>query len=104
MMRRCEVANPKFDWKDVVDWGIEELNGKSLLVVLGKLVVEAVVYHLWKQRNDIRHGNNLRPEQILQRIDWEIRNRIMRCEKFGNIAINRDLCCKWGLSDKILYC
>lgn len=68
-----------------------------------KLVLGAVVYHLWKKRNDVRHGNILKSEeQILHRIDWEVRTCIMGCGKFGNIAANRELCSKWGLQDSNL--
>ena len=38
----------------------------------------AVVYHLCKQRNDIKHCNTTKTEEaIAARIRWEIRARIM---------------------------
>jgi hypothetical protein len=56
------VINPKVVWAEVVYWVVENLKGMSLRVLLCKLVFGAVVYHLWKQRNAIRHGNNVRSE------------------------------------------
>jgi hypothetical protein len=35
-------------------WGIIDLKGRSLIVSLGKLACGAVVYHLWKPRNDLK--------------------------------------------------
>jgi hypothetical protein len=53
--------------------GIAELKGQILQVSLCKLVLGAVVYHLWKRRNDLKHGNVASSEdQMLKRIDWEI--------------------------------
>jgi hypothetical protein len=34
-----------------------------------------VVYHLWRQRNDVRFGNSLiSEEKMIQKICWEVRN------------------------------
>lgn len=63
MIRRCDVINPKVIWAEVVYWVVENLKGMSLRVLLCKLVFGAVVYHLRKQRNAIRHGNNVRSEE-----------------------------------------
>jgi hypothetical protein len=58
---------------------------RSLRVNLCKLAFGAVVYHLWKQRNN-----------------WVIRTRVMGAEKFKNSSVNKDICCRWGLQDSIL--
>lgn len=41
--------------------------------------MSATVYHFWRQRNDIKHGNQLRTvEGMLQNITWgEARTRII---------------------------
>jgi hypothetical protein len=43
------------------------------------LSLEAVVYHIWKHRNDVRHSNNVLKsnEQILKIISWEIRTLLL---------------------------
>lgn len=79
------------------------VEGSDLQVSLCKLVLGAVVYHLWKRRNDSKHGNVASSEdQMLKRIDWEIRTRIMGVGKFADYSLNRFLCCKWGFQDCIL--
>jgi hypothetical protein len=40
--------------------GSAELRGKSLQVILCRLALAAVVYHIWKHRNDVSHDNVLR--------------------------------------------
>jgi hypothetical protein len=68
------------------------------------LSFEAVVYHIWKHRNDVRHSNNVLKsnEQILKIISWEIRTLLMRIGKFKRSKINKELCRRWD-RDKILH-
>lgn len=69
-MRKCVVGNPNKAWEEVMEWG----------VTLCKLAFETVVYHIWKQRNDIRHDNVLKiEEQILKGMHWEIRSQSDGC-------------------------
>jgi hypothetical protein len=92
-LKKCDVDNPKVIWEVVVEWESAELRGKSLLVILCKLALGAVVYHIWKHRNDVRHGNVLKSEeQILKIIVWEIMTRIMGIGKFKRCEINEKIC------------
>ncbi|XP_019094451.1 PREDICTED: uncharacterized protein LOC109129888 [Camelina sativa] len=44
---------------------------------LRKLVAQAAIYHLWKQRNHLLHNQvSIPPELIFKDIDREIRNTI----------------------------
>jgi hypothetical protein len=55
----------------VVNWFKGGLNNKSLKSVLCRLSLGAVVYHLWKQRNNLLHGNPARSEDtIVLQIKW----------------------------------
>jgi hypothetical protein len=43
-----------------------------------KLAWGAAVYNIWRQRNDVKHGNQIRTEEkVTQNIGWEVRNRVM---------------------------
>ena len=64
----------------IVDLGVNGLAGrvKVLKAVLCKLVLSAYMYHIWRERNNIRHENQVHTEeQIIHRICWEVRSRIM---------------------------
>lgn len=64
------VDDPHLIWEEVMKWGITDLKGRSLNASLCKLAFGAVVYQLWKRRNDLKHGNMVNSEdQILKRID-----------------------------------
>lgn len=63
-----------------------DTKGKSLKVTLCKLAFETVVYHIWKQRNDIRHDNVLKiEEQILKGMHWEIRSQSDGCGEIQEV-------------------
>jgi hypothetical protein len=42
-----------------------KFHGKSLQACLGRLCFGSVMYHLWKHRNDIQHGNILSSEEAI---------------------------------------
>jgi hypothetical protein len=54
-MTLCLITNPCIECDDVVNWSYK-LKGRSLQVLLCKLCLAAVVYHLWRLRNDFYHG------------------------------------------------
>ena len=83
------VDDPLVIWEDVISWGITELKGKSLKVSLCKLAIGAVVYNILKLLNDLKQGNVLHTEdQILKRIDWEIRTKIKGVANTLNFSSN----------------
>jgi hypothetical protein len=70
---------------EVVDWAREKICGKTLQSLLGRLCVGAVIYHLWRHRNDLLHGNSLRSEEvILVQILWEVHGRVLAKGRFRN--------------------
>jgi hypothetical protein len=69
----CGFSDPPFDWDSVVVWCVAKLKGKSLKVCLAKLFLGACIYHLWRQRNALLHGNYHRSEEaIVSQIRWEV--------------------------------
>jgi hypothetical protein len=62
------------------------------------LLEERACYHLWRQRNDLIHGNVPRSEeQIIAHIRWEVRSKIMASCHFKDTARNRRLMQEWNL-------
>jgi hypothetical protein len=59
-MAACFVADLLAYWDDVVHWFKVDVRGKNLKSCLCKLCLEAKVYYLWKQRNDLFRCNTLR--------------------------------------------
>lgn len=53
LMDDCSFTDVSVDWEFVESWGSSMLQGRSLKASLGKLCIGAVVYHLWRQRNDL---------------------------------------------------
>jgi hypothetical protein len=70
---------------------------------LCRLSLGAVVYHLWMQRNDLKLGNQPRTEEeIVKRIIWEIRARMIAKGRFKRSMTNLELCRSWNLPQEIL--
>jgi hypothetical protein len=75
LMTLCLITNPCIEWDDVVNWSYK-LKGRSLQVLLCKLCLVAVVYHLWRLRNDFYHGNTSQTEETLVAFFFEQRKTL----------------------------
>jgi hypothetical protein len=54
------------------------------------------VYHLWRKRNDIQHGNQPKTEEkLMQGTVWDVRSRIRGKGKFRKNVLNVEICSKW---------
>lgn len=83
MLNSSLIVDPYVEWEDVIKWGIKELRDGGLKSNLCRLTIGAVVYHLWKLRNDLKPGNIPRSEEaIVKTIRWEIQSRIMAKGRF----------------------
>jgi uncharacterized membrane protein YhfC len=97
-MADCLVANPVVRWEQLMEWSISNLRVKSLKAILCKLSLAALVYHLWKQRNDLCFGNTPRMEElIIAQIRWQVRMRILHKGKFRRTAENEALASRWNV-------
>jgi hypothetical protein len=84
-LSKCLVKDPPYEWDAIVDLGVNGLAGrvKVLKAVLCKVVLSAYMYHIWRERNNIRHENQVHTEeQIIHRICWEVRSRIVSARGF----------------------
>jgi hypothetical protein len=70
-MTYCLVKDLPVDWEIVVRWCTTVMHEKSLKAILCRLCLSAIVYHLWKQMNDLLHGNILTSEEVIvAQIKW----------------------------------
>lgn len=62
------------------------------------------VYHIWRNQNAFKHNNHpLSDEvQLLQKIKWEVRLRVVGKGRFKRTEGNERLCCIWGIDPQIL--
>jgi hypothetical protein len=75
--------------------GVREWRNKSLKANICKLCWSADLYHLWRHRNDIRHGKPPRAEEkLLHYVAWDVKNRIRCIGKFrrSDVNVNKNLC------------
>jgi len=92
LMAACSFDDPPVTWDDVISWFKEEMRGKSLKSCLCKLCLGATVYHLWKQRNNLLHGNiPLSEEAIVAQIRWKVQARLMAKGSMKYAESNLDL-------------
>ncbi|KAL0884326.1 hypothetical protein Bca101_008307 [Brassica carinata] len=73
---RCGPPLRSFaDWSELLSWIRYPHSRRKLL--LRKLASQAVVFHLWKQRNNLIHNNvSLPPTSVFREIDRVMRNLI----------------------------
>lgn len=73
---RCRPPQTMFtNWAELLSW-IRAARSKGLKL-LQKLATQAVVFHLWKQRNNLVHNQNFIPSSsVFTGIDREVRNII----------------------------
>lgn len=90
VLLRCRTSLTRFtNWSELLSW-IRASTSKKLSI-LRKIAVQAVVYHLWKQRNNLIHNQtSLTTAALFHGIDREIRNIISarRTRKhFGSLIV-----------------
>jgi hypothetical protein len=102
-MYHCGVGNPSLIWEEVMQLGIKNWGNKALKGLVCRLVFGSVVYNLWRTRNVLKHsGQPNTEEQILKKILWEVRARIVGKGKFPKTRENLSLVLLWNLPADIL--
>jgi hypothetical protein len=64
-MADCSFTDVSVDWDFIESWGSTMLQGRSLKASLGRLCLGAIVYHFWRQRNDLLHCNTPCTEEFI---------------------------------------
>jgi hypothetical protein len=91
-MSSCFISDLKMEWGDIATWSSVALKGQGLWTTLCRRSLGAAVYHIWRQRNDLVHGNTPQTEeQIVAHVRWEVRSKIMNSGCFKDSVRNRRL-------------
>jgi hypothetical protein len=102
-LSKCNYVNPPVLWDDVLSLGLQQWKKKTLLATLCRLTFGASIYHIWRTRNDIRHGGSpCTEEQLLQKIQADVRLRVLGKGTFKTTPGNIVLCCTWGIPNGVL--
>jgi hypothetical protein len=105
-MIRCRVANIYVVWvlwDHIVQQGCSSWFHKTLKCLIFRLVLGSTIYNIWLTRNELIHaGHPCSEEQILKKIVWEVRTRIVGKGKFPSTRENTLLCSLWNLHAEIL--
>ncbi|XP_022032573.1 uncharacterized protein LOC110933670 [Helianthus annuus] len=74
---RAELDDVSGRWEDVAEWMNVNAKLKSVKAVIGKLLVAAITYFLWQERNSRLHNNQPRPpEKLVEIISETIRLKL----------------------------
>jgi hypothetical protein len=78
LMADSGVVDPPVDWNGVVSWFKAEKHRNSHKIAIYKLCLGAAIYYLWRQQNDLLHGNSpqFRKTMIFQ-IKWQVWARLL---------------------------
>lgn len=102
-MVKCLISDIPVLWSDVVLRGLRNLKSRCLQAIVCKLSWSATVYHIWRLRNDIRHGSVPKSEEkLLQLISWEVRMCIGGKGKFKRNVLNAEICSLRGIDLSVL--
>ena len=72
----CLFTTPIFDCDHIIQWGENYWKEESLRAVVCKLILGALVYYIWHQRNAIIHVLRLKTEEgIIKLIERRIKAR-----------------------------
>jgi hypothetical protein len=97
-MAACFIFDPEMEWEAIETWSSVVLKGKGLWTTLCKLSLGAAVYHIWRQCNDLVHGNTpWTKEQIVAHVRWEVRSKIIHSCCFKDSVKNWRLMQEWNL-------
>jgi hypothetical protein len=74
------------------------VNRKDLKTCLGRLCFGAVIYYIWRHRNDLQHGNTPKSEEAIgATIKWEVRLRLLAKGRFKDLSSHLSLVYRWHL-------
>jgi hypothetical protein len=101
-MLQCIVEQPPTIWDDILQLGYKSWGKISLHFLLCRLVFGSI-YNLWHTKNEIRHaGSPSTEEQILKKVMWEVRTRLVGRGNFPRTRENIFLSSLWNLPNEML--
>ncbi|MFS7912516.1 putative transcription factor interactor and regulator CCHC(Zn) family [Helianthus anomalus] len=100
-----DMVNVNPVWEDAINWLLARRSWKTANSIVDRLIIAAMAYNIWRERNNRLFRNCTRPPDLLVReIISNIRYKLMGL-KFKNSSKVRRLLEKWGVhEDVILDC
>lgn len=99
----CTVKDPPICLEDVVEEGLLQWKRRVFKAYTCRLALGSTVYHIWRNRNALKYDNHpLFEYQLLQKIKWDVRVRLMGKGKLRKTKGNVDICYRWGIDPNIL--
>ena len=87
-------ANYTEIWREIIEF-ISQPREKSTEMFLIRYTFQALVHSLWRERNDRRHGEQLKDENIMVKmVDKQIRLKLLLVKGKGKKYLEEGLC-KW---------
>jgi hypothetical protein len=85
-------------WDSIERWSDAHLKENNLLATICRLCFGATIYHIWRHRNDLLHGNLLRSEEALvHQVKRDVRLRLLARCLAKKIRKNLQLVENWSL-------
>jgi hypothetical protein len=64
-MNRCNVLNSPTVWEELVELEKRGKKNKSLKANICRLVLNATMYNIWRNLNELKYGNHPKTEEQL---------------------------------------
>nr|XP_043619792.1 uncharacterized protein LOC122591596 [Erigeron canadensis] len=82
----ANMSSTSGSWNNITAWLIAHAKSRSIIHVIGRLVVAATAYFIWQERNKRMFSNHARPPDILSNLIKDtVRSRLWRL-KFKKTA------------------
>ncbi|KAL4272234.1 hypothetical protein GQ457_13G002990 [Hibiscus cannabinus] len=98
VLRLCNVNRSVLGREDELQWVVDRLKGKSLIVYILKLAWNGYVYSIWCERNSrIFRGDFRSVIDIVNSINDFVCVKLLKKNVDRVDPINRRLCLAWGV-------
>ncbi|XP_022029145.1 uncharacterized protein LOC110930188 [Helianthus annuus] len=86
------------NWNEIVSWLLPRARSRSIATIIGKLLVAATTYFIWRERNSRFFNNQLRPpEKLADHIISNVRLKL-KSLKFKDTTHVRQVLQEWEIS------
>ncbi|XP_021985761.1 uncharacterized protein LOC110881945 [Helianthus annuus] len=86
------------NWDEIVSWLLPRARSRSIATIIGKLLVAATTYFIWRERNSRFFNNQLRPpEKLADHIISNVRLKL-KSLKFKDTIHVRQVLQEWEIS------
>ena len=102
ILQQCRLGRDVRGWSYELTWAIQKLKGKSLISILLTIGWNALIYQVWRERNNrLFKQKEETTEQIMEKIEDVVRHRTAKLRNVATDAVNMALHRSWGLFEPI---